>query len=445
MREYRDFGKNPTFKLFVKCGAFHMLKETIETFFHCTVEIYAHAQPQVEKKFNINILENHRRGYYPIDENNVLIVGRVVEQRQMISAIAFHLCGNRLGENVKLLNVFEGALSGTLTAEYNNFYQYGPLAFGDELIKHTITNYLCQGFYDFRNIRHLIEYFFKLRTTSFEGSFFSTGLILTKAFHDFLAGTGKNRFGESFDLENWIRLKATNKINKRLWYLADGKKTFFLGTKSLDLTTLFVLDEEYISTNYLDSHSLSLTLRGGDLLFKIENEKLFSINTSTGFEFLFFENQWKFRNYKFLRKIISENITTVENLIDAIIFFLLSCSKKQTSSIIWFPSNLEEIDNLIQIETKNNFIKEKVNISDKRFINHIFRCLSSDGANIISKDGTLLHFGVIVDLGKVKVSGLKGTGETAASALASNGIAVKISQDGNIKIFLNPDESPLLF
>ena len=32
---------------------------------------------------------------------------------------------------------------------------------------------------------------------------------------------------------------------------------------------------------------------------------------------------------------------------------------------------------------------------------------------------------------------LKGTGETAASRLASNGIAIKISQDGTIKIFLN--------
>jgi hypothetical protein len=443
MTEYRDFGKYPSYKNFVKYGTFHMLKETIETFFHCHVEVYAHAQTQILKNFQINILDNPRRGYYPIDENNVVIVARIIEKRQLISAIGFHLSGNRIGENVKLLNKFEGAISGTFSQEFNNFFQYGTLAFGDELIKHTITNYLCKGFYDFKNIRHLIEYFFKLRTTSFEGTFFSTGVILTKSFHDFSGVT--NRFGKVYELENWIRLRSSNKINKRLWYLADGKKTFFLGTKNLDFINLFALDEEYISTNYLDNHSLSLTLRGGDLLFKVENEKLFSINTASGFEFLFFENQWKFRNYNFLRKIISENVTTNEDLIDSIIFFLLSCSKKQISSILWFPERIDEIDNLIQTETKNNFIKQKVNIKDKRFINHIFRCLSSDGASIINKDGDLVHLGVIVDLSKIKVAGLKGTGESAASALASNGISVKISQDGNIKIFLESGKEPLLF
>ena len=75
------------------------------------------------KNLNINILENPRRGYYPIDENNVLIIAHVIEQMKMIGAIGFQLSGDRIGENVKLLNTFEGAISGTFTQEFKNYYK----------------------------------------------------------------------------------------------------------------------------------------------------------------------------------------------------------------------------------------------------------------------------------------------------------------------------------
>lgn len=76
--------------------------------------------------------------------------------------------------------------------------------------------------------------------------------------------------------------------------------------------------------------------------------------------------------------------------------------------------------------------------------NHIIRYLSSDGATIVDKDGFLQYFGCIVDLGKIKIQGVKGTGESAAEALAHNGIAIKISQDGLIKIFNKPDSKPII-
>jgi hypothetical protein len=443
--EYKDFGKHGSYRDFFEHGAFFTLKETIQEFFHCDATFYPKPTNQLKSHFNINIHDNPRRGFYPIDNNNIVIVGRILGARKMISAIGFHLQGERISENVKLLNKFEGALSGTFTQEFNNHFQYGSLAFGDELLKHTITNYICQGFYDFRSVRHLIEYFFKLRTTSFEGSFFSTGAILSKAIHDFMDKESTKRNGETFQLSNWIRIKNSNKIDKRIWYLADGKTSFFLGTKNLDFTHLFVLSSAYSNTNYLDSHSLSLTLKGGDALFKVENEKLFSINTSNGFEFLFFENQWKFRNYNFLKKVLQENITTEEAIIDSIIFYLLSCSKKQISSILWFPNDVAKIDELIQVKTKNTLLDSPVNVTNKDFINQIFRCLSSDGATIIDKQGNIVFIGVVIDLSKLTIHGLKGTGESAASALTSNGVSVKISQDGNIKIFTSKSEKPFIF
>lgn len=443
--EYRDFGNHGSYKYFVDQGEFFMLKETMQDFFHCDVTIYPRPTNQLKSHFNIDIHNNPRRGLYPIDNDNLVIVGRILKGRKMISAIGFHLKRERLSENGKLLNRFEEALSGILTQEFNNHFQYGSLAFGDELLKHTITNYISKGSYDFRNVRHLIEYFFKLRTTSFEGNFFATGAILTKAIHDFINKETIKRNGETYQLSKWIRIKSSNKIDKRIWYLADGKTSFFLSNKNLDITSLFVLNSAYSNTNYLDSHSLSLTLKGGDALFKIENEKLFSINTAGGFEFLFFENQWRFRNYNFLKKILFENITSDEAVINSLIFYLLSCSKKQISSILWFPSDISKIDELIQINTKNTFLDNPVNVTNKDFINHIFRCLSSDGATVIDKQGDIIFVGVVIDLSKVTIHGLKGTGESAASVLVRNGVSVKISQDGNIKIFTPKSEKPFIF
>ena len=50
---------------------------------------------------------------------------------------------------------------------------------------------------------------------------------------------------------------------------------------------------------------------------------------------------------------------------------------------------------------------------------------------------TVLYESVFADMGKANVSEVKlsGSGETAAQLLSSNGIAIKISQDGTIKIF----------
>ncbi len=430
---YKDFGKFPIYKEFIDLGILFTLKETISDFFKCEVDFLPHPSTQLIKQFDLNIFDNPRRGFYPIDENKVLILGRVQEQRQLISSYGIIMSAYGISKNTKLLNVFEGALSGTLSEEFFNRFQNGILAFGDELIKHTITNYLSRGYFNYRYVRHLIEYFLKLRTTSFEGNYFSTGVLISKSIHDFQKNNERSVY--SYDLTQMIRLRNTNRVEKRIWYLADGKKSFFLATKNLDISRYIVVDNLVYNENYIDNHTLSFTLKGGDSLFKIENEKLLSINTSSGYEFLFFENQWKFRNYNQIIEFLKSVISSEEELINSLLFYILNCSKKQISSIIWIPENMEEIDNYIQVKTKNIFIDGDVNIKDKNFINHIFRCLSSDGATIIDKNGKIRFIGVIADLNKIKIEGMKGTGESAASALGLNGVAIKISQDGTIKIF----------
>ncbi len=446
MEEYKDLRKySHSWHVFNDHGSLKLLTETISSFFSCKVEAFPNPSRQLKEKYNIDIHANIRRGCYPIGNDEVIIVGRVLKELELISAIGFSLQRQHIAESISILNTFESSLTRKLTKLFSSYFKDGTLELGEELVIHVLTNHLSKGYYDYRQVRHCIEYFQRLRTTSFEGSFFSTGLIITKSFHEFERKKGAYRFGDVYELTKPFSLMNTNHIDKRMWYLADGKKTFFLGNKNLLFTRLFIVDGEYSSHNYLDSHSLSLTLKGGDALFKIENEKLFSVNTAEGFEFAFVENQWKFRDYNVLHKLLSTRLSSDPKLIDALIFYILQCSKSGTSTIMWFPDRMDEIDLVINAATKNRFITHEISISDRRFINHILRYLGSDGATVFSKNGHLIHYGVIVDINKATISGVKGTGESAASVLSSNGLAIKISQDGTIKIFESPDRDPLKF
>src|SRR5690606_27545339 len=160
-------------------------------------------------------------------------------------------------------------------------------------------------------------------------------------------------------------------------------------------------------------------------------------------EFSFFENKWRYRNYSVFKDIIKENVTQNIDVVNKILFYTINCSKQQLSTILWFPEDLDNIDEYINTATKNSFVNQNINITDSTYTNHIFRCLSSDGATIIDKDGNLLYLGVIINLNKAKVSGIVGTGESAASILKGNGLSIKISSDGMIKIFTKNNDKPI--
>lgn len=438
--EYNEIKKLHAFKI-LKKHSLELLEETVKNFFSCKVELITSPKKEFRIKHNIDIHANISRGFYPVDENSVLILGRMFKDKQLISALGIRLSNIDVKRYTKLLNVFENLLSHHLTEELPKFFENTSLIVGDELLKQVITEYVSKGYYDSRQIRHLIEYFFKLRTTSFEGEYFSTGCIFTKS-DDMLEGT---RFGTTNSLTNPFYISTTNIINKRLWYLVDGKTSYLLGNKNLCFNNIFTLNEDYLDANFIDTHTLALTLKGGDFLIKIENEKLLSICVADGSEFIFFENQWRYRNYSALRTILSNKIKAEGKVLDSILFYVLNCSKKQYSTILWFPEDLDKIDPYINLETKNKFLKKDVNLTDKQAINHIFRCLSSDGASIIDNKGNLLYLGVIVDIQKAKVGGLTGTGESAASILGENGISIKVSADGLIKVFMKDKKEPIYF
>lgn len=160
-----------------------------------------------------------------------------------------------------------------------------------------------------------------------------------------------------------------------------------------------------------------------------------SVIVSNGIEFIYQENVWRYRNYQWIKNLIREEISLDEDVYNAILYYVLYCSRNDTSSIIWIPKNVDTIKDFLK--TSHTISRKPFRIQEPQFDGLIKRLLASDGATVIFPDGTVKYYGCIINMEVTDSKSLKGTGETAASRLASNGIAIKISQDGTIKIFLN--------
>jgi hypothetical protein len=112
------------------------------------------------------------------------------------------------------------------------------------------------------------------------------------------------------------------------------------------------------------------------------------------------------------------------------------------SSILWIPENSENVNGLLL--NRNQLTKTPFSILERSHTQSLLRLLSSYGASIFLKDGTLLSFGSVIDISQINVDGVKGTGESVSKLLASNGVSVKISQDGTIKLYPGASIPPMV-
>src|SRR5690554_1181328 len=321
-KNYRDIKKYKSFEI-LKSHGLGMLKESIESFFNCEVKFLYEPVKQAKRLFEIDLHENPQRGCYPINNETFLIYARIIESNVLTSGLGILLIGNSITDYKRILNPFEGALTRKLSHLFTSWFDNGSLQLGDELITHAICNYCGRGYFDYRQFYHLINFFHKLRTTTFEGKSFSTGLIITKSFHAYKKKNEANRFGDVFPLVVRKDIKTTFNVDRRFWYLVDGKHSYFIANKDLKIHHFFSIDGNgYNDQDYIDSNTLSLTLKGGDTLFRIENEKLFSIIVSDGIEFIYLENKWRIRNYNFIKSLLKRHISN-EEIVNRLLFFVL--------------------------------------------------------------------------------------------------------------------------
>ncbi|MDR6540352.1 hypothetical protein ABIC56_000896 [Acinetobacter bereziniae] len=435
IEKYRDLKKTHSLNMFKK-HRLKIFKETLENFLNCRVIFFYEPTKQIFDEYGINLLENPNRGCYNIDNNNVIIFIRILSNNELISGLAILIHKSDIDLYSNFFQKLEGSLTHKFSIAFAENFENSSLQFGDDLIKHIITNYCSKGFFDYRKFKHLVDYFIKLSSLTFEGEYFSTGIIITKSLYAYKKRGNHDRNGDLYTLSKNENLLNTFNIKRRFWYLVDGKHSFYICNKNLAISDLFIINNSYNNDNYLDNHSLSKTLKGSDVLLKIENKKNLSIIKSNGLEFLYQECNWKVRNYNSIKKELSKVIYD-HHVINKILFFILYCSKNFISSVIWIPRDTSNLENYLKRETLNTLTIEKFSILESQFTNHIFRFLSSDGATIINKDGYVLNYGCIVDMKSLEIQGVKGAGESAAEVLGHNGISFKISQDGTIKLFID--------
>lgn len=424
---------------YFKREAHKLLIETLSDFFG--VEVRLHFKPLSElQHYGIDITQDPGRTVYPVDSNTVIVLCNAVSDGERYY-LGIKFTANHIGEETKIFNVTSKAINACLNqcvySDFKNAISY----MGDRLIVRLIGKQLEPAGYSSSKVMHMVDKFMGLRSTTFEGKHFSTGLLLTRSLHDFKKKGNEGRSGELLTLN--VANGYLKKINNRYWYMADGFRTFYVTDLKSDIRHMFVYAD--VEGNHFKNMVLYKTLKGGDVLIRTEAGREVSVITSDGVEFINQENCWRYRDYELLKKRILRELNLNDEVYNSLLYYVLYCSKNDISSLIWIPKDINKYSESIKEGTVNKLAESTFNIVDQAYSSLLKRILSSDGATVLRPTGEIEAYGCMVETGQARVSGVKGTGETAASILAKNGIAIKISQDGTIKVFLNGKNVPIKF
>ena len=194
----------------------------------------------------------------------------------------------------------------------------------------------------------------------------------------------------------------------------------------------------------MDLLVLKGALHRNDLLFRTFQGRELSIINWTNQEFIYQQNVWHYRDHNAFKNLLKKNIgdNTSETVLNSLIKYILILSKNDTSSILWIPTEEVREDS---IKSSVSFSDDDINICNIGQEPLVMSLMTSDGAVQIDRQGKIIKYACIANMEDVEKNKAKGTGEQAAKNLAHNGIAIKISQDGTIKLFLNPEDDPIKY
>ncbi len=440
MNEFKDFKNCKEFESF----GLPYLIGSVERFFGGAVRYNSAPISALKRHHEIDITINPRRGVYlSEDMSSAIILGKVMNNRLVEAVFSLHVTNTSFIGLEKLLNDFQGALAVTLTRSALAKFAHKPHQFGDELLELAISKYFSKGYYDHRNFQQLIDLFHSLANTRFEGRNFTTGLVLTRSFFAFKQQGNHTREGTAFPLVEERKLSARDPIEKRFWYLADGQTSYFLADPQLMVRNVFLANSGRQGlSSFIDDYTLSKTIKGGDALFRVTSQSEFSVTGASGIDCNYKEGRWRARNLNHIASVIRTTLGVADSFVQAFLYFALYLSRRRMSSILWVPIDLNNIDGMLL--SKNRLTRDSFSIINERHTQSLLRLLSSDGASIFSRDGELVSFGSVIDISKVAISGVKGTGESVASILGSNGVCIKVSQDGTIKLYASSSVRPMI-
>ena len=416
----------------------------LEVFFSAEVKFVKSSIKEICDEMGVEYKENERRHSYCFRNNKRLIVVYEHNNERMQKNESKELFRILLESDInsEIPSVYYDNTSVIISEFFNDARNNTFIAFYDsntiDVLSKTLISYIMStAAFKKSYIFSWLEKLEKLSNTTFEGVYFSTGVIFTRRMEQILA----NKTGDykCFPALNSFPIIDFQNDYKRCWYLADGDINFYIADKKGEVSNLITI---FRKKDYFDNYFLKGFIKGQDIVFRSLGRGELSIINKDGIEIIKRENEWKIRSVDSMIRFFIDNCSMNNSTAKAISYYIIQCSRNHKSSIFWVPKkeNEKAIINKLIIQ-KEDMQNANFYITKTEYEQLFMRIFTSDGANIISKDGKLLYCGAIVNLRTVKSSGLKGTGESAAEILGMNGVCVKISQDGKIKIFKNDNKT----
>lgn len=369
----------------------------------------------------------------PDDDNEICAVSQIRVNNELIAYFPYVLRGRNVKKYLSirsLLPKLSEAISDQITLCYLQDFKGGDCIFGESLARIIVSNCISTRKYDGIKFAHLIEKMEQLAVSTFEGDFFPTGVIVSTDSSKY-----KRNYFE-FRMERDI-----DNLDKREWFLANGQETFFLldsNTNSRGIFRKSMPSSTDFITRYFDEYYLSNELVAPDFIVRTVGPNEIAVSDSDGKEFVKVENVWKYRHHKNITQFLVDQLHIDYKVSYAILYYTLKCSRNHISSIIWIPNDCNE-EAISDLTTSNRvrIWNSQLSILNESHQVLLDKILASDGAIVLEKDGQVLYESVFADMSKASVSKVKlaGSGETAAQFLAKNGVAIKISQDGTIKVY----------
>ena len=434
------------YTIFRKTGLINLHRSLVELL-NCEVNIEENSIKEFGEYIGVDLTENIKRYTYILSDDKVVLSVKVIEKPNIIALLPILLIGKNIGKiQCHYLEQIGSAISMVLSECYKNNFRGGERLFYDYLLERII--YLCFGKRVFNPDRFsfIIQYLKKLCLITFENENYTTGFIVTNSVHDYVDEKMHSRSGNLFPLIDSHDIFKFTKPDRRIWYLADGVSSFYLMDHSLVISDLYVIPQKNNMLDCWSMYSMDKILWGSDIAFRVLNHNQISIMNSDGIEFLSVENTWKLRDYNNVYSIFNEHTSLKSDIISCLVYFILNCSRNNKSTILWIPNDIDDkvLENILI--GCNKTVKTSIKISDERNEQIVRRIITSDGVTVINSDVEIVYNGCVVNLSKLSQSNkLVGTGESATKLLAENGVAVKVSQDGSIKIYYDGNTSPYIF
>ena len=374
----------------------------------------------------------------PDRDDEICVVSQIQVNGELISYFPYVLKGRYVKTYFKTKSFIvklSEAISDQLSLSYLQDFEGGDWMFGESLAQMIVANCISAKNYDGIKFAHLIEKMEQMAVSTFEGEFFPTGVIVSSDFSKYMANFFE--FREERDI---------NHLDKREWFLANGQESFFLLDSSYKTRGIYRKSmpslKDFIN-RYFDEYYLSNDLKAPDFLVRTVGPNEISVSDSDHKEFVRIENVWKYRHPKNMTQFLVEHLHIDYKVSYAILYYTLKCSINHVSSILWIPIDSNE-ETIRSYTTPNrvNIWKRKLNLLNESHQVILEKILASDGAIVIERDGQVLYESVFADMKDANVESAKlvGSGETAARLLAKNGVAIKISQDGMIKVFADDEK-----